>query len=192
MRARSAFTLIALATFSIPVAAGAAVRSHPEAYGATLQYLEGATSSCAGQSPAPGGFCTQLNAFTVTTDVVARDRYRIDVANMHSTSNFRYFAWILADGMTLRRILNTRGGNCGPSSGMISCTRKLAGHGCGCRQGDLIVDFTASGRPPTRAKGGYWIHYGLVTPYLDVPTTFSDVPICEQGEKSTNAHPCLK
>ena len=62
----------------------------------------------------------------------------------------------------------------------------------GCERAGTIVDFTASGREPTRAKGGYWIHYGLVTPYLDVPSTFKDVPICEPGEKSTNAHPCLK
>ena len=59
------------------------------------------------------------------------------------------------------------------------------------RQRDLIVDFTASGREPTRAKGGYWIHYGLVTPYLDVPSTFNDLPICANGEKSTIAHPCM-
>jgi hypothetical protein len=134
----------------------------------------------------------QLNPFAVTMHVIARDRYRIEVANARSRGNFRYFAWILADGMTLRQIVRTRGGNCGQSSGMISCTRKLAARSCGCTQRDLIVDFTALGREPTRAKGGYWIYYGLVTPYLDAPSTFSDVPICDLGEKSTGAHPCLK
>ena len=94
--------------------------------------------------------------------------------------------------MTLRRIVSSRAGTCGISSGMISCTRNLPARGCVCAQRDLVVDFAASGREPTRAKGGYWIYYGLVTPYLDVPSTFSDVPICEPGEKNTSAHPCLK
>jgi hypothetical protein len=136
--------------------------------------------------------CTQLEPFTVTMYVRARDSYRIDVANTRRGGNYRYFAWILADGMTLRRVLSSRGGSCGISSGMIACTRKLVAGGCGCTQRDLIVDFTAGGREPTWAKGGYWIHYGLVTPYLDVPSTFNDVPICDIGEKSTSAHPCLK
>jgi hypothetical protein len=196
MRARIALAVSA-AALSAPVAASAAVTSNPNALGATMQYLEAATASCyagqpPGQLPAPGGSCTGITPFTVVMRVVARDRYRIEVTNTRTTGNFRYFAWILADGMTLRRIVSTRGGSCGPSSGMISCTRRLAAGGCGCAQRDLIVDFTAGGREPTRAKGGYWIHYGLVTPYLDTPTTFNDLPICTPGEKSTSAHPCLK
>ena len=56
----------------------------------------------------------------------------------------------------------------------------------------MIVDCRATGVDPTGAKGGYWIHYGLVNPFLDVPSTFNDVPICDSGEKSTSAHPCVK
>ena len=186
-----ALTLTAIAMFSIPVAASAAVRSNPYAYGATLQYIHAAESVCGGRI-VPGGSCAGLYPFTVTMRVIAQGRYRIGITNTPPTGNFRYFAWILADGMTLRRIVSTRGGSCGPSSGMISCTRKLAQHGCRCAQRDLIVDFTASGREPVRAKGGYWIHFGLVTPSLDVPSTFNDVPICQPGENSTSAHPCLK
>jgi hypothetical protein len=73
---------------------------------------------------------------------------------------------------------------------MIACTRALAAHGCKCVQEDLEVDFTATGREPTHASGGYWIHYGLVTPYLDVPTVFADTPICKAGQTSTADHPC--
>src|SRR5204863_2497360 len=105
--------------------------------------------------------------------------------------NFRYFAWILPDGMTLQRVVRSDG-DCGISSGMISCTRKLAAPGCACSQADLVVDFTAAGREPTHVKGGHWVYYGLVTPYLDVPSTFNDVPICDIGEKSTSAHPCIR
>jgi hypothetical protein len=173
----------------LSLAAGAAASSNPRAYGATLQYIAAATSSC---SKSAGADCTSLEPFAVTMRVIRVDRYRLAVANTRSSGNFRYFAWILPDDMTLTRIVSARAGYCGIDSGMISCTRTLAARGCGCAQQDLIVDFTARGREPTRAKGGYWIHYGLVTPYLDTPSTFNDVPICDIGEKSTSAHPCLK
>jgi len=136
--------------------------------------------------------CTSLPPFAVTMYVLATDSYRIDVANTGLRDSFRFFAWILPDGMSLRRIVSSRNGDCGISSGMISCTRERSAGSCACSQRDLIVDFVASGREPTRAKGGYWIHYGLVTPYLDDPSSFNDVPICQPGEKSTSAHPCLK
>ncbi len=185
MRAVIALVLGA-AALALPVAAEA---KYPQAWGATQQYLAGATASCAAQHPEAGGWCTQLETFSVTMNVLATGRYRIQVANMVPRSNFRYFAWILPDGMTLTRVLGTRGGDCGTSSGMISCIRNLAAHGH--RQGNLVVDFTASGRAPTHAKG-YWIHYGFVTPFLDQPQAFNDLPICDLGEKSTKQHPCLK
>jgi hypothetical protein len=192
MRLRVALTLAAVVGLTIYVAASADARPHPEAYGATLKYLATATSSCAGQSPVPGGMCTQANTFTVAMRVLGTQSYQVDVKNTDLISSYRYFAWLVPDGMTLSRIVSSRAGDCGISSGMITCARKVAAPGCGCSQPDLIVDFTATGRTPTRAKGGYWIHYGLVTAFLDVPSTFSDVPICDIGEKSTTAHPCLK
>lgn len=179
-------SVLAGAALALPVAASA---KYPQAWGATQQYLNGATASCAGQAPEPGGACTQLEAFTVTMGVLSAGKYRLHVANMLPRSNFRYFAWLLPDGMTLTGVSGAHGGSCGTSSGMISCQRQLAS--TGSVQGDLVVDFTASGRAPTRAKGGYWIHYGLVTPYLDVPPSFNDLPICDLGEKNTKAHPCL-
>jgi hypothetical protein len=194
MRARAALTLTAVVGLSLCVAAGAGARPHPEAYGATLQYIQAAVSSCAGQlPPAKGpGRCSSLEPFAVTVRQVDTRTYRLDIANTRLTDNFRYFAWLLPDGMTLRRVVRSSDGDCGISSGMISCTRQLATRGCACSQPDLVVDFTAAGRAPTRAKGGYWVYHGLVTPYLDVPSSFSDVPICDIGEKSTNAHPCTK
>ena len=152
------------------------------------QYLAEATASCAGQHPRPGGYCTGLEVVAVTMNVVETGKYRLDVANL-APRKFRYFAWLLPDGMTLTRVVGARGGDCGTSSGMISCVRNLGSPGR--QQGDLVVDFTATGRTPTRAKG-YWIHYGLVTPYLDRPTSFADVPICDVGQKSTKQHPCLE
>jgi hypothetical protein len=190
MRARAALAFTAAVGLSISVTASAGARPHPEAYGATLQYLRAAASSCPGQLAS--GRCSSLEPFAVTMRVVGAHGYRIDVANTRLTDNFRYFAWLLPDGMTLQRIVHSRAGDCGISSGMISCTRRLAARGCDCSQPNLVVDFTAAGRAPTRAVGGYWIHYGLVTPYLDVASTFNDVPICDLGQKSSRAHPCLE
>jgi hypothetical protein len=190
MGTRVALALAAFVCLFASVASGAGARPHPEAYGATLQYISAVTSSC--QMPAAVRRCTSLLPFAVTMHVVGAQRYRISISNTRASDQFRYFAWILPDGMTLQRIVSAREGDCGISSGMISCVRRLPARGCACSQSDLVVDFTAKGRSPTRAKGGYWIHWGLVTPYLDVPGTFNDVPICEIGEKSTSAHPCLK
>jgi len=177
MRSRAALTLTAAVGLSFTLAAGAGARPHPEAYGATLQYIRAAK---------------WLEPFAVTMRVVGGHSYRLNVANVRVTDNYRYFAWMLPEGMTLQRIVGSREGDCGISSGMISCTRKLAAGDCACSQADLVVDFTAVGRAPIRARGGYWIHYGLVTPYLDVPSTFNDVPVCDLGQKSTSAHPCLE
>jgi hypothetical protein len=183
MRARDALTWTACVGLCLYLAAGAGARPHPEAYGATLGYIRAATSSCD---------CTTLEPFAVTMRVVATHRYRLDITNTRLTDNFRYFAWLLPDGMILQRVVRSREGDCGISSGMISCTRKLPARGCACSQADLVVDFTAAGLPPTHAKGGYWVYHGLVTPYLDVPSSFNDVPICDVGEKSTSTHPCAK
>src|SRR5579862_6876497 len=179
MRALVAVAL-AGAAVALPVAAQA---KYPQAWGVTQQYLASATASCLAQHPQPGGSCMELETFSVTMRVLATGKYRLDVANTVTRSNFQYFAWLLPDGMTLTRVLDARGGDCGTSSGMISCMRQLASHGR--RQGDLEVDFTASGRAPIRAKGGYWIHFGFTTPYLDQPQSFSDVPICLSGEKNS-------
>jgi hypothetical protein len=188
MLTRAALTLAAAVGLCISISAVAAARPHPQAYGATLKYISAVTSSCFGG----GGQCTSLEPFAVTMRVVGARSYRISISNTRLADRFRFFAWVMPDGMTLERIVSSREGDCGNSSGMISCTRQLPAHGCACSQPDLVVAFTAQGRAPTRAKGGYWIHYGFVTPYLDVPSTFNDVPICEAGEKSTSAHPCLK
>jgi hypothetical protein len=190
MGTRVALTFAASVCLLASIASSAGARPHPEAYGATLQYLSAATSSC--QAPGAVRRCTSLEPFVVTMRVVGAQSYRISISNTRVADHFRFFAWILPDGMTLQRIVSTRHGDCGISSGMISCVRRLPAQGCACSQRDLVVDFTARGRSPTRAKGGYWIHWGLVTPYLDVPSTFNDVPICQPGEKSTGAHPCLK
>jgi len=181
------------AALAVADGVGAAAQKYPQAWGATQKYLSSATASCAAQPaghlPIAGGLCTGVNIFTVKMHVLATGKYQIEVTNNVAGSNFRYFAYLLPDGMTLTRVLGARGGDCGTDSGMISCARTPAAHGH--RQGDLSVEFTASGRAPTRAKG-YWIHYGFVTPYLDQAPSFNDVPICDLGQKSTKAHPCLK
>jgi hypothetical protein len=188
MGTRVTLALAAFVGVYISIAASASAGQHPQAYGATLQYIRVATC----QVPGAMGHCVSRQPFAVTMHAIATHTYRIDIANTRLTDNFRYFAWLLPDGMTLRRVVRSSQGDCGISSGMISCTRNLAARGCACSQADLVVDFTATGRAPIRAKGGYRVYYGLVTPYLDVPSSFNDVPICDVGEKSTSAHPCLK
>ena len=193
MRALLPLTLV-LGALALPVAAIASVRPDPYAYayGATLKYIDSSTKSCAEQHPQRGGQCTQYEPFSVTMQVLRRDHYRIEIANARAVSNFAYFAWILPDGMTLRRIARTHEGSCGIRQGMIACTRQLKAHGCGCAQRDLVVDFTATGREPTHAKGGYWIYYGFVAPYLDQAPPFTDASFCDIGQKSTKQHPCVK
>jgi hypothetical protein len=190
MSTRVALAVAASVSVFVSIVASASARPHPEAYGATLQYIRVFTASCL----VPGGRrqCSSLEPFAVTMRTVGTRRYRIRISNTRTTDKFRYFAWLVPDSLTLHRIVSSRDGDCGIASSMISCVRKLPTHGCACSQQDLVVDFTAQGQPPTRAKLGYWIWHGLVTPYLDVPSTFNDVPICDVGEKSTSAHPCLK
>jgi hypothetical protein len=189
---RSLIVVAGLAgALALPITAARTPPTYPQAWAATQQYLQGATGSCAGQNPRPGGWCTQLTTFTVTMDVLATDRYRIEVANNVPHGNFRYFAYLLPGGMTLQRVLSARNGNCGTNVGIISCIRDLKPRNCSCAQRDLVVEFTASGRAPIRTVAGYWIHFGFVTPYLDQPTSFADLPICDLGEKSSKAHPCL-
>jgi hypothetical protein len=180
-----ALVLAALAAIAAQAATSDARVSDPydNAWGATQSYIAAATKSCP-----PGSTC--LEPFSVTLHTVQRDKYRLEISNTRATSNFAYFAWILPDGMTLTRVLGSHQGSCAIRNGMLVCTRALAAHGCKCTQEDLEVDFTATGREPTRAPGGYWIHYGLVTPYLDVPTVFADAPLCTPGQKSTADHPC--
>jgi hypothetical protein len=181
VRVLVAAAFVSVAMFVI-VGASAGAGSNPKAYQATLGYIAKATASCSGPLPIPGGGgCTVLEPFTVTMYVRGRDRYRIDVVNTSSAANYRYFAWLLPTGMTLRRIMDSRGGSCEIDNAMISCTRNLTAENCGCPQQDLSVEFTALGREPTRARGGYWIHYGLVTPYLDLACTQTNPCIVMPG-----------
>src|SRR5579864_389739 len=135
MRALVVLVLAGVA-LAVPVAASAA---YPQAWGATQQYLNAATSSCAGLAPKPGGACTQLETFTVTMGVLAFGKYRLEVQNMVPHGNFQYFAWLLPDGMTLTGVTGAHGGSCGTSGGMISCKRVLAAHGRAQR--NLVVNF---------------------------------------------------
>jgi hypothetical protein len=177
-----AFAVAAAAMSASQAASGARVSDpYENAWGATLNYIAAATKGCPSAC---------LEPFSVTLHVVKRDNYRLKISNTRSTSNFAYFAWILPDGMTVTHVLASHQGSCAIRDGAIACTRALAANGCKCAQQDLEVDFTATGREPRRAAGGYWIHYGLITPYLDVPTAFSDLPLCPAGQQSTPDHPC--
>jgi hypothetical protein len=158
------------------------------AYSVTEGYLQSAKFSCASQPHADAELCTQLEPFTVTMHVRTVDHYRIDVSNTHRDSNYRYFAWLLPPGMKLTRIVTSHDGTCGIRDGKIACTRALAAPRCDCSQRDLVVVFTATGREPTRAKGGYLIHYGLVTPILDPLNRRA--PVCRAGQANTPAQPC--
>ena len=55
--------------------------------------------------------------------------------------------------------------------------------------GSIIVNFTATGRQPTWT-GSYWIHYGVIGSVQVQQSTFSDLPLCKKGQKSSTAHPC--
>ena len=67
----------------------------------------------------------------------------------------------------------------------------------------MTVNFTAKGLEPTFANG-YWTYYGFSASRLQIQQmtpvpyhipsslpTFTDVPVCKKGQKSTKARPCV-
>lgn len=133
--------------------------------------------------------------YSMIVRVLGTDSYQIEVDNTNPTKTVKSFTWTPPSGMTVTAVTSATGGKCDVTGGIISCKGSLGAAPCTCVGGSMLVNFTAKGREPTWANG-YWIHYGVVgalditssTP-VKVPT-FSDLPACAKGQKSTKARPC--
>ena len=118
--------------------------------------------------------------------------------------------WVPPNEMTITAITGSQGGTCHLANNMLMCTggkhkEGLAPPKCTCRHGGVMtVDFTATGDSPT-FNGHWWTYYGIwsqtditsMTPvpyqipsYQNPQTNFADLPLCDPGTQSTDAHPC--
>ena len=118
-------------------------------------------------------------------------KYQVDIQNGNPTRFVSSFNWTPPSGMTVTAVTGSIGGVCHlTGDGTITCKGLAAPPNSATTVGgDIIVDFTATGRQPTWT-GSYWIHYGVVGSVQVQTSPFSDMPVCKKGQKSTNASPC--
>jgi hypothetical protein len=118
-------------------------------------------------------------------------KYQVEIENGNPTRFVSGFNWSAPGGMNVTAITGSVGGVCHLTSDGIIVCKGLApppnsATGIG---GNIIVNFTATGRQPTWT-GSYWIHYGVLGSVQVQMTQFSDVALCAKGHTSTKAHPC--
>lgn len=118
-------------------------------------------------------------------------RYEVEVQDTNPQRFVSGFTWTPPPGLTINAITKTIGARCQvKDDNTIACTGLAApantAHGVGT---SLIVDFSGTGLQPIWA-GSYWIHAGLIGSVQVHLSTFSDLPLCKQGQHSTKAHPC--
>ena len=118
-------------------------------------------------------------------------KYQVEIENGNPTRFVSSFNWTPPSGMNVVAVTGSVGGICRLNGdGTINCKGLAAPpNSVTSVGGDIIVNFTATGRQPTWT-GSYWIHYGVVGSVQVQTAPFSDVPLCKKGQKSTNAHPC--
>ena len=145
-----------------------------------------------------------------SADVVAIVRwvspgsYQLEVENTSGIGYINAFSWDPPVNLTITAVTSSEGGKCTLEGGSIECTGKVAPPKCTCLAGgSLTVNFTAKGLEPTFANG-YWTYYGFsgarlqiqqMTPVpYHIPSalpTYTDLPVCKKGQKSTKARPCV-
>jgi hypothetical protein len=130
--------------------------------------------------------------------------YQLDVQNTSGIGYIDTFTWHAPINLTITAVTKSVGGKCTLVGGDIQCSGKVAPPKCTCLPGgDLVVTFTANGLEPSFANG-YWTYYGIVGAYLQIQQmtpvpyhipsalpSFTDLPVCKKGQKSTKASPCL-
>lgn len=125
-------------------------------------------------------------------------KYQVEFDNTNPAKLIDDFKWTPPGGMTISAINSTTGGRCLILEGIIECKGQWRPASCDsgeCIGGSMKVDFTATGKQPTFVQtsyGGYWNHYGVIGTIVVHTATFSDLPLCKKGQKSTRAHPCTK
>jgi len=134
---------------------------------------------------------------------VSPGSYQLEVQNTSGIGYINAFSWEPPASLTITAVTSTEGGKCSLAGGSIECTGKIAPPKCTCLAGGaLTVNFTAKGLEPTFANG-YWTYYGFSASRLQIQQmtpvpyhipsalpTFTDVPVCKKGQKSTKARPC--
>jgi hypothetical protein len=120
-------------------------------------------------------------------------KYQVEIENENPTLFVSSFNWIPPSGMTVTAITSSIGGRCHlTGDGFVVCTGLASpANSATTMGGDIIVNFTATGRQPTWT-GSYWIHYGVIGSVQVQESTFSDLPVCKKSHTSTAAHPCAK
>lgn len=120
-------------------------------------------------------------------------KYQVEIENGNPTRFVSSFVWTPPSGMNVTAVTGSIGGICRlTGDGVIVCKGLAAPPDSSTSVGgDIIVNFTAAGRQPTWT-GSYWIHYGIIGTVQVQTSTFSDLPVCKKGQKSTKALPCTK
>ena len=117
-------------------------------------------------------------------------KYQVEIDNANPLKVVSSFRWTPPGGMNVTSITGSFGGRCQLDTGAIVCkggaapAESMTGLG-----GHIIVNFVATGRQPTW-MGSYWIHWGVLGSVQVKQSTFSDLPVCKKGQKSSKAHPC--
>jgi hypothetical protein len=142
---------------------------------------------------------TSLNGvpYVMVVRIISTDHYQVEVQNTNPQSFIKSFEWFPPGGLTVTAVTGSQGGTCKLDGlGGISCSGKALPSTCdGCVGSSMTVNFTAKGLEPTYANG-FWTYYGVVggvqvtgTIPIQKPT-FSDLPTCAKGKKSTPSHLC--
>jgi len=135
--------------------------------------------------------------YVMVVRILSTDHYQVEVQNTDSHSFIKSFDWSPPGGLTVTAVTGSQGGTCKLDGlGGISCSGKALPSTCdGCVGSSMVVNFTAKGLEPTFANG-FWTYYGVVggvqvtgTIPIQKPT-FSDLPTCAKGKKSTPSHLC--
>jgi hypothetical protein len=159
----------------------------------TLAALAALLLSSAAMAASPNIRVDQPYAMTVRILDEAAGKYQVEIENENPTKFVSGFNWTPPSGLTVVAITSTIGGRCRlTGDGIVICTgAALPADSAESMGGSIIVNFTATGRQPTWT-GSYWIHYGVLGSVQVKQSTFSDLPLCKKGQKSTAAHPCTK
>jgi hypothetical protein len=131
--------------------------------------------------------------YTMTIRVLdeSAGKYQVEIDNENPTKFVSSFNWTPPSGMTVVAVTSSVGGRCHlTGDGIVVCTgAALPASSTTTMGGSILVNFTATGRQPTWT-GSYWIHYGVIGSVQVQESTFSDLPLCKKGQKSSAAHAC--
>jgi hypothetical protein len=132
-------------------------------------------------------------AMTVRILDEAAGKYEVEVENENPTKFVSRFSWTPPSGLAITQITSSTGGRCLlTGDGIVTCVGLAAPAGSVTTMGgSIVVRFNATGLEPTWA-GSYWIHHGVLGSVKVTQSTFTDLPLCKTGQKSTAARPCAK